>query len=121
MVQGRLDVGQQRAIAFDQVRTDSLDLVAQMLVAGGREFGSRFMQRHHVRAAAVTVSLDQAKFGAAQRGMNVGALESEAGIRDGGGERVEGFEEMNVRIPERVVGVEDQIEGSVSSSHLDIA
>jgi hypothetical protein len=121
MLQRRLDVGQQRGVMFDQVRADSLDFVAQMIATVGRKLGGGLMQRHHIRPPAVAMSFYQAKFGAAHGGMNVGALETEAGVGNGGGERVERLEEMDIRIPESVIGVENQIQRSNSrDNHLFI-
>jgi len=51
-------------VALEQMRADSLDLVAQAVVARGRELSRRLMQRHQVGTAAVAMSLDQPDFGA---------------------------------------------------------
>ena len=59
LLQRRLDARQQLAIALEQMRADALDLVAQAVVTRGRELGSRLMQRDHIRAAAIAVSLDE--------------------------------------------------------------
>ena len=69
------------------MRTDALDLFAQAVVTGGREFGRRLMQRPHVRAAAVAVGFDQHDFGAAHGGVNLDAREAEARVADGRSER----------------------------------
>ena len=110
LVQGRLDVGQQRAVALEQMRTDSLDLLAQAVVTCGRQVSSRLMQRNHVRPAAVAVCFDQPEFGAAHGGVNLVARDAEGGVADGRSEEIKRLEKMDIGIPERVVGVEDEIQ-----------
>ena len=110
LLQRGLDVGQQRAVALEQMRADSLDLVAQAVVTSGREFISRLMQRPHVRAAAVAMRFDQHDFGAAHRSMNLDARQTKTRIADGGSEVIERLEKMNIGIPERIVGVENEIQ-----------
>ena len=92
------------------MRTDSLDLVAQAVVTRGREFISRLMQRSHVRTAAVAVRFDQHDFGAAHRGVNLDARQTEPRVADRRGEVIERLEKMNIGIPERIVGVENEIQ-----------
>jgi len=43
LLQRGLDVGQQLAVALEQMRADSLDLVAQAIVTCGREFSRRLV------------------------------------------------------------------------------
>src|SRR5208282_1553964 len=69
----RFDVGQQRAVALEQMRADSLDLVAQAVVTRGREFSGRLMQRHQIRAAAVAMRFDKPGLGATHRSLNLDA------------------------------------------------
>ena len=76
----------------------------------GREFGGRLMQRHQVRAAAVAVRFDQPDLGAAHRGVNLDARKTEARVANGGSETIERLEKMDIGIPERVVGVENEIQ-----------
>ena len=101
------------------MRTDSLDLVAQTVVTCGREFGSRLMHRNHVRTAPVTVRFDQPHFGAAHRGVNVDARDVEDRVANGRSEEIERLEKMDIGIPERVVGVEYEVQRlSRSRGHL---
>src|ERR1019366_9795505 len=101
------------------MRTDSLDLVAQPVVTCGRKFSSRLVQRNHVRTAPVAVPFDQPHFGAAHRGVNVGARDVEDRVADGRSEEIERLEKMDIGIPERVVGVEYEIQRlSRSRGHL---
>src|SRR5580704_15223334 len=92
------------------MRADALDLFAQAIVPRGRELGSRLMQRDHVRASAIAVSLDERDFGAAHGRVNLDARDAQLRIADGGGEVIERLEKMDIGIPERVVSVEDEIE-----------
>ena len=92
------------------MRADSLDLVAQAVVTCGRELSSRLMQRHQVRAAPVAVRFDQPDFGASHRGVNLDARQAKARIAHSRSEVIERLEKMNIRIPERIVGVEDEIQ-----------
>jgi hypothetical protein len=110
LLQRGLDVGQQRAFALEQMRADSLDLVAQAVVTCGREFSSRLMQRHQVRAAAVAMRFDQPDFGAAHGGVNLDARNAKVRVAYGRSEVIERLEKMNIGIPERIVGIENEIE-----------
>src|SRR5580658_5727747 len=110
LLQRGLDVRQQRAFALEQMRADSLDLVAQAVVTGGREFSRRLMQRGQVRAASVAKRFDQPDFGAAHRGVNLDARQTKTRVADGSSERIERLEKMDIGIPERVVGVENEIQ-----------
>ena len=92
------------------MRADALDLVAQAVVTRGRELGRRLMQRDHVRAAAIAVSLDQHDFSAAHGGVNLDARDAEVRVADGSSEMIERLEKMDIGIPERIVGVEDEIQ-----------
>ena len=109
-LQRRLDVGQQRALALEQMRTDSLDLVAQPVVTRWRKLGRRLMQRHQVGPPSVAVGFDQPDFGAAHRGVNLDARQAKARVANGRSEVIERLEKMDIGIPERVVGVEDEIQ-----------
>src|SRR5882757_2556838 len=68
------------------------------------------MQRLHVRPAPVAERFDQPYLSASDRILNFDARETEVRILDRRGERIERLEKMDIRIPERVVGVENQIE-----------
>src|SRR5579863_7353068 len=93
------------------MRADSFDLVAQAVVTCGRELSRRLMQRHQVRPAPVAVSFDQPDFGAAHRSVNLDARETEVRVADRGSEVIERLKKMNIGIPERIVGVENEIQG----------
>src|ERR1700723_3300159 len=110
LLQGGLDVGQQRAVALEQMRADSFDLVAQAVVTRGRELSSRLMQRQQVRAAAVAMRFDQPNFGAAHGGVNLDARDPEVRVAHRRREVIERLEKMNIGIPERIVGVENEIQ-----------
>src|ERR1700732_5120985 len=92
------------------MRADSLDLVAQAVVTRGREFSSRLMQRQQVRAAAVAMRFDQPDFRAAHGSMKLDARQAKARIAHGRREVIERLEKMNIGIPERIVGVENEIQ-----------
>src|ERR1700720_173211 len=92
------------------MRADSLDLVAQAVMTCGRELGSRLMQRHKIRAPAVAMSFDQPDFSAAHRSVNLDARDAAVSVADSGREVIERLEKMNIGIPERIVGVENEIQ-----------
>ena len=71
LLQRRLDVGQQRAFALEQMRADLFDRLAQAFMTGRREFRRRLMQRPDVRAATVAMRFDQHDFGTSHCGVNL--------------------------------------------------
>jgi hypothetical protein len=79
-------------------------------VTRGREFSSRLMQRHQVRAAAVAMRFDQPNFGAPHSRVNLDARDPEVRVAYGRSEVIERLEKMNIRIPERIVGIENEIQ-----------
>src|ERR1039457_7157107 len=106
----------------ERTETGKRELVAQAVVTCGREFGSRLMQRHHVRTAAVAMRFDKPHFGAAHRGVNLDARDVEDRVANGRSEEIERLEKMDVGIPERVVGVEYEVQRlSRSRGHLPTA
>src|SRR5258708_21876766 len=68
------------------------------------------MQRHQVRAPAVAMSFDQPDFSAAHRSVNLDARDTEVSVADSRGKVIERLEKMNIGIPERIVGVENEIQ-----------
>ncbi len=108
---GFLDAGQQLAITLDELGADSLHFAAQWLVMQlGRKLRNRSVERDHIRTAAVAVRLDQFELGLAHRGFDGIAMGIETECRDRPDELLERFQEVDVGIPQGVVGIENEIQ-----------
>jgi len=69
------------------------------------------MKRQHVRLASVAQSLNQFQFGISNRTFDSVRRPGNAGTHARQDKRVARLEEVDVGIPQRIVGIENQVEG----------
>jgi hypothetical protein len=106
------DTRQEFAMTVKKPRADAFDFDPHRSVMMRRqEFDHHPLQGSHIRAAAVTNIRDYAELVPAQRTADLGMICH----CDAAEDLYEGslrFKEMNVRIPQRVVSVEDQVQAA---------
>ena len=98
-------------MALDELGADPLDFAAQrLLMRLRRDLSDRAFERDHIRTAAIAMRLDQLQFGLAHDRLDRIAMRIDAERADRRDEILERFEEVDVRIPQRIIGIENQVQ-----------
>ena len=73
------------------------------------------VQRHHVGPSPVANLVDDRQFVRPNRRVDYGVIAQAAGLK-GFDKRLLRFEKVNIRIPKRIVGIEDQVEPTINET-----
>ena len=98
-------------MTLDEFGADSFHFATQRLLMWfGRDLCDRALQRDHIRTAAIAMRLNQLQLGFADDRLDRIAMRIDPERCDRRDEVLERFEEVDVRIPQRIIRIEDQIQ-----------